>query len=191
MQHPEIHINDCGKSFGVVFFLCCMILVFSASMGQAAAFRATSVSGPVQTDSKNVDSYTITQRGDGYRVSISYPQVGNPVADAELGIWAREQAAAFTDSVKLIPMPPAVPYELFITYETLKASSQVISVVFFISTAMGGTHPEPGMATFVYDKRDGRRLSYSDIFANQDGMPQALSTICRASLMEQLGDRVV
>ena len=191
MQHPENHTKARINPFGAVFFFCCLLSVFSARPEPAAAFQAVATAAPPAASAQSVDSYTIAQRGDGYRVSISYPQVGNPVADAELGIWAREQAAAFTDSVKRIPTPPAVPYELFITYETLKASSRVISVVFFINTAMGGAHPEPGMATFVYDRRDGRRLSYSDIFANQDGMPKAFSAFCRTALTEQLGDRVM
>ncbi len=138
-----------------------------------------------------VDSYTITQRGDGYRVNISYPKVGNAVADAELAIWAREQAAAFAESMRMIPTPPAVPYELYITYETVQASARAVSIVFFISTSMGGAHPEPGLATFVYDKRDGRRLSYGNIFMDQTGMPRIFSDICRASLASQLGDKAV
>ncbi|SBV92723.1 putative Endo-1,4-beta-xylanase-like protein [uncultured delta proteobacterium] len=139
---------------------------------------------------RGVDSYTITQRGDGYRINITCPQVGTPVADAELAIWARDQAAAFTESVQMLPTPPPVPYELVITYETLRASSRVISVVFFISTSMGGAHPEPGLATFVYDRRDGRRLSYNDLFLNQEGIVRTFSDICRGSLAKQLGDRV-
>jgi hypothetical protein len=139
---------------------------------------------------RTVDSHTIAQRGEGYRVNITYPQVGSPAADAEIAIWAREQAVAFTDSVRMLPTPPPVPYELLISYETVKASSRVISVVFFIGTFMGGAHPEPGLATFVYDKRDGRRLSYDDLFMRQDGIAQAFSGICRAALSKQLGDRI-
>ena len=191
MQHLEFYTNARRKPLGIIPFICCLILAFNICTGQAATLRTVSASGTPPSSLKNVDSYTITQREDTYRVNISYPQVGNPVADAELSIWAREQATAFTDSVKMIPTPPAVPYELFITYETLQASSRVISIVFFISTTTGGVHPEPGLATFVYDRLDGRRLSYGDVFANQDKMPQALSSICRASLTERLGDRVV
>ena len=176
---------------GTSSILCGLLVLLCAVTGSATSFaqeKQPSVNRDTAPKS-TVDSYTITQRGDGYRVSITYPQTGNPVADAELAIWAREQASAFTESVSLIPTRPPVPYELFITYETLKASSRVISVVFFISTSMGGAHPEPGMATFVYDKRDGRRLSYSNLFTNQEGLVHTFSTICKTSLTEQLGNR--
>lgn len=177
-----------------IFCAFCGIL-FLALLNPSSARAAKPRAAPVQlkptSQPQKVDSYTLTQRGDGYRVTISYPQVGNPVADAELAIWAREQAVAFTDSVRMIPMLPAVPYELAISYETVNASSRATSIVFFIGTAMGGVHPEPGMATFVYDKRDGRRLSYGDLLMNQEGLVEAFSTYCRAALAEQLGDRAV
>ncbi|MDL2210140.1 DUF3298 and DUF4163 domain-containing protein [Desulfovibrio sp. OttesenSCG-928-O18] len=139
---------------------------------------------------KAVDSFTITQRGDRYRINISYPLLGHAVADAELSIWAREQATAFAESVQMLPAPMPLPYELSITYETIKASSKVVSVIFYISASMGGAHPEPGLATFVYAARDGRRLSYADLFTNQDGMLQTFSEICRDTLAAQLGERV-
>lgn len=179
-------------SRGMPYVFCGFLALLFAVGENATAFaQEKRPSGNRAAPKNTVDSYTITQRGDGFRINITYPQVGNPVADAELAIWAREQASAFTDSVSLIPTPPPVPYELFITYETLKASSRVISVVFFISTAMGGAHPEPGMATFVYDIRDGRRLSYSTLFTNREELAHAFSAICKTSLTEQLGDRVV
>lgn len=140
---------------------------------------------------QTVDSHTLTQRGAGYRINISYPKLDNPVADAELAIWAREQAVAFTDSVRMLPTPPPMPYELFITYEKLQASPRVTSVVFVISTFMGGAHPEPGLATFVYDKRNGRRLSYSDLFLDQEEIALTFSSLCRKSLIKQLGNRAV
>lgn len=136
-----------------------------------------------------VDSFTITQRGDRYRINISYPRLGHAVADAELSIWAREQATAFTESVQMLPAPMPLPYELSISYETVNASSKVVSVVFYISASMGGAHPELGLATFVYSAKDGRRLSYADLFANQDGMLRTFSEICRDTLAAQLGDR--
>lgn len=177
-----------------IFCAFCAIL-FLALLNPSSARAARQQTAPVQiktvSQPQKVDSYTLTQRGDGYRITISYPQAGNPVADAELAIWAREQAAAFTDSVRMIPMLPAVPYELSISYETIRASSRVISIVFFIGTSMGGVHPEPGMATFVYDKRDGRRLTYGDLLMNQEGLVETLSTYCRAALAEQLGDRAL
>ena len=179
-------------SRGTPFILCGLLILLCAVAGSVTTSFAQE-KRPTMSRAKasrsTVDSYTIMQRGDGYRVSITYPQTGNPVADAELAIWAREQASTFTESVSLIPTRPPVPYELFITYETLKASSRVISVVFFISTSMGGAHPEPGMATFVYDRHDGRRLSYSNLFTNQEGLARVFSAICKTSLAEQLGDR--
>jgi hypothetical protein len=170
---------------------CCLICGAALFCGitplEATAAAAVRTKRP--SAEKTVDSYTITQRGDSYRVNISYPNLGIPVADAELAIWAREQAAAFTDSVKMLSTP--IPYGLTITYETKTASSKVVSVIFFISTSTGGSHPEPGLATFVYTQKDGHRLSYSDIFMNSVGLLEAFSTLCRDSLASQLGDRAV
>lgn len=180
-------------SRGVFFVLCCVLGASLLVSGQIKAVPAADKGGTAQpkAPARKIDSYTITQRGDRYRVSITYPNLGNAVADTELAIWVRDQASTFTQSVQMIPAPDPMPYELFITYETHTASSRVISVVFFISTAMGGAHPEPGLATFAYEKHDGRRLTYADLFLNSDGLLEALSDICRTTLSEQLGDRVV
>ena len=176
---------------GVGCICCCLFVFWTVTMADAAMQQPKASASPKKALQPRVDSYTLTQRGDGYRVSISYPQTGNAVADAELAIWAREQAAVFTKAVSLIPTPPPVPYNLSISYETVPSPSQIISVVFFINTAMGGAHPEPGMATFVYNRRDGRRLSYGDLFRNQDGLVQAFSDICHKGLLEQLGSRAI
>ena len=163
-------------------------LLFSLTCG-GPAFTAKAGEGKVPQE---VDSYTLTQRSEKYRVSISYPSTNNSVANAELAIWAREQVSKFTEGVEQIPMPPPpLPYELFITYETVAASPNILSVIFFISTAMGGAHPEPGMATFIYDNRDGRRLSYGDIFLDQNRFTAVLSERCRAALSQKLQDRAV
>ena len=152
----------------IILTLCGALLFSSALAGNQMVFAQEKPPAGQRPPAKSVDSYTITQRGDGYRVNITYPQVGNAVADAELAIWAREQASAFTEGIRLIPTPPPVPYELFISYETMKVSSRVISVVFFINTSMGGARPEPGMSTFVFDKRYGRRLSSNHLFTVPD-----------------------
>lgn len=168
---------------------CCLVFGVALFCGMPPIDAAAAARTKQPPSTKPIDSYTITQRGDSYRVNISYPNLGIPVADAELAIWAREQAAAFTDSVKMIDAP--IPYGLTVTYETKIASSRVVSVVFFISTSTGGAHPEPGLATFVYTQKDGRRLSYSDIFMKSEGLLDAFSALCRSSLAEQLGERAI
>ncbi|CAK7038730.1 MAG: Peptidoglycan-N-acetylmuramic acid deacetylase PdaC [Desulfovibrio sp.] len=176
---------------------CCATLAtaFAFSPCSVEAATAARPKQPAQArqagQAKRVDSYTITQRGDGYRINISYPNLDIAAADAELSIWAREQAAAFANGVNMLSSSMPMPCELTVSYETLTASSKVVSVVFFISTAMGGAHPEPGLATFVYTKKDGRRLSYSNIFMSDDGLLETLSAICRESLAAQLGSRAV
>lgn len=194
MHSSRAPITFATPASRIISFIFCILLALLCAVSESAAASAQArrpSKNHAESPKTTLDSYTITQRSDGYRINISYPRAGNPVADAELAIWAREQASAFTQSVSLIPTPPPVPYELFITYETLASSSRVISIVFFISTSMGGTHPEPGMATFVYDRRDGRRLSYGNLFTSQEGLVRAFSEICKKSLTEQLGDRAI
>lgn len=164
---------------------CAIAIIFSCAGNVFAAARKASGTARV------VDSYTITQRDELCRINISYPNVGTPVADAELAIWARDLAAKFAESVRQISMPMPVPYELDVTYETLRASSSTLSVVFFISTSMGNPHPERGLATFIYDKRDGRRLSYRDIFLHREGLLEMLSERCKAELSANLGEKLV
>ena len=142
---------------------------------------------PARSDSATTEAFTIVQRSDNYRINISYPAIGNTVADAELAIWARGQANIFTRGIEDIPS--SFPYELTITYATHNTSPRVASVVFTISTFMGGIHPEPGLATFVYDLQNGRRLSYSDVFRNMDKLLPFLSQYSRKSLAEQLGTK--
>ena len=137
---------------------------------------------------QNVDAYTITQHGDHYKVNISYPHLGVPAADAEISIWARDQAARFIESVQQIRNPLPMPYALTITHQTI-TTPPLVSVVFTIRTFMGGAHDEPGLATFVYNRRDGRRLTYKDLFLNTEGLVHALSSLCHASLSKNLGER--
>lgn len=167
-------------------FICCILCCILVAPVSAAVRKAPPATAATP---KSIDSFTITQRDDRYRVNISYPHLGIPVADAELSIWAREQAAAFTESVQMILTPMPSPYELLITYETVVASSKVTSVVFFISASMGGAHPEPGLATFTYTKNDGRRLSYHDLFMEQNGLLRTFADICHTTLTTQLGVR--
>lgn len=175
--------NDKFSEFSISLLLALFLL--AAFLPQSAP-AATNGSVP----SRAADSLTITQHSDRCRINIAYPELGHAVADAELSIWAREQATAFTESVRMLPDPMPKPYELTISYETVSASSKVVSVVFYISAAMGGPQPELGLATFVYSAGDGRRLSYADLFANREDMLQAFSDICRDALMARLGERV-
>ncbi len=144
---------------------------------QAAAAR---------TDRVQTEAFTITQRSDKYRVHISYPSIGNTVADTELAIWATGQSTLFIRGIE--DLPTAFPYELTISYSLQNASPRVASVIFTISTYTGGAHPEPGMATFVYDLSNGRLLSYADIFRDTKGLLPFLSSYCRAELTKKLGD---
>lgn len=167
-----------AKLVGALAVLCILAMALPASVHAAAKARP------------KVDSVTLSQRGDHYRINITYPQLGTPAADAEISIWARDQAATFIESVQQIPTPLPIPYELTIGYETITASPRAVSAVFTITTYMGGTHPMPGLATFAYNRKDGRRLTYGDIFLNMDGVLDAFSTLCRESLSAQLGSRV-
>ena len=168
-----------SRAFSPLSFLAGLLLTLAAVLGYSPGVPAQTLP----------ESYTIVQRGDRYRVNISYPSVGNPVADAELAIWARDQATTFIKGVDAIPGPTTLPYELLITYETTASSPLSFSVVFTISAFMGGAHPEPGMATFVYALSDGRRLGYTDIFHNYSGLLQSISEYCHRALTEQLGGK--
>lgn len=197
MLNPELLDTRTMRCLrAALFALCCVLLMLPARAYSARAAQKTDGKPDPATrqnepPARKIDSYTITQRGDRYRVNITYPNVGNAAADAELAIWARDQASTFTQSVQMIPAPDPMPYELHISYEAYVASSRVLSVVFFISTVMGGTHPEPGMATFVYEKTDGRRLSYADLFLKKEGFLEKLSELCGVMLSERLGDKAV
>ncbi len=158
---------------------------FAAVPAHAVMLRSSTI------EEKKIDVFTIIQRSDRYRVNISYPATGNAVADEELAIWARDQATAFITAVQQIPVHSPLPYELTITYTTLVASPRVLSVIFTISASTGGAHPEPGLATFVYNRRDGRRLTYDDLFMRREGLLAALSEFCSRALAEQLGDKAV
>ena len=174
--------------------MCICVLFILAQTGLSATDEALAAAPSTKSRPKpkqartKIDSYTIAQRGDHYRVNITYPQLGIPAADAEISIWAREQATTFIESVQQIPRPMPMPYELTITYETITPSRHATSVVFTISTFMSEVHPEPGLATFVYARPDGVRLTYGDLFLRMDGILESFSSLCRASLTEKLGN---
>ncbi len=173
------------------------VLPRAAFAAQAAHPGWTAPSDPIEARAKQaaaekkVDAFTIIQRTDRYRVNISYPAIGNAVADEELAIWARDQANAFVRGVEQIPVPSPLPYELAIDYDTQVASPRVISIIFTISASTAGAQPEPGgLATFVFDRQNGRRLTYENLFLRQDGLLDALSEYCAKALREQLGEKV-
>ncbi len=177
----------------------CLIFVAAVVLAAPACARAALPGWTGSTDpaeararlamEKRVDSFTIIQRNERYRVNISYPSIGNAVADEELAIWARDQANAFIKGVEQISPSSPLPYELAIAYDMHVASPRVLSIIFTISTALGGARPESGLATFVYDRRDGRRLTYDTLFLQRDGLLQALSEACVKSLREQLHEK--
>ena len=169
------------------FFLSCPIRLCAILCLAFLLLLQNAAGAAPRTDTTKTEAFTIIQRSDNYRINISYPAIGNTVADTELAIWARGQASIFTRGIEDIPS--SFPYELTITYTVQNASPRVASVIFIVSTFMGGVHPEPGLATFVYDLNNGRRLSYSNIFHTMDKLLPFLSQYCRKSLTEQLGEK--
>lgn len=174
-----------------LFFCTFSLLVFLFSSTSAQAGTQQKNLAPLLPESTRQSQPEVQQaikwQTEACKVDITYPLLGNAVADTELTIWVREQAATFTEAVDRIPVSLPTPCELTISYESRWATSKLLSVVFYISTAMGGVTPEAGLATFVYDISTGRRLSYGDIFMHPEALPQRLSTLCKESLLNQLG----
>lgn len=157
---------------------------YCTAAAKAAAPQASSPSAPPL-----VDEYTLLEKGDNYQITIIYPGVGNSVVDTELALWARSRAGTFIRGVADIPAPPDMPHELHIYYDTVTVSDRACSVIFTSTITMGAATPESGLTTFVFDLRDGRRLSYEDIFRNTHDLLDFFSGLSRAALRERLGDR--
>lgn len=159
-----------------------LALLFPAFLPEAAARDQDSASRLFP-----LEEYTLLEKGDNYQITIIYPGTGNTVADTELALWARSRANTFSRGVADIPASPGMPHTLHIYYEVIKASDKAVSVIFTSTITMSTGSPESGLTTLTFDMRDGRRLSYQDIFRHTDSLINFFSSISRKALRERLG----
>ncbi len=166
------------------------------------ALRAQAVTGAQPARAANTaeqaeqtyDSWSIFHRDSNCTANIYYPQLNNITVDSELYFWADKRLRSFIAGVGLLNGPgsqrhgsSSQRYSLGIDYSLFSPSANYISVIFKISTDMGGDRPDEGIATFTYDLHSGRLLSLPDIFADNAGLLDFFSDYSREILVAKLG----
>lgn len=160
----------------------------AASRAGANAARAPKVT-PKNADLPHRDSsrsWSIYHKDARSTVNIYYPQLDNPRADNELGYWADTRLRTFVTGVAVLGEGKS-RYSMYVDYTLSMATPRYVSVIFRISTEIGNARPDLGMTTFTYDLKDGRQLSYSDIFSDPDGLLHFLSLYTEEELTKRLG----
>ena len=134
------------------------------------------------------EEYTLIGKGDNYEVVVVYPGTGNSIVDMELALWAKSRANTFIRSVHGITASLEIPHTLDIYYESIKASDTTISIIFTSTITMSAGSPEDGITTLTFDLRDGRLLSYPDLFQNTDSLLESFSLISQNALIDLFDD---
>ncbi len=183
------------KVLVILTLLCSACLVpLHAEDARAAARPQSSGKNPAprgKAEAPIVPSRSIIKKSDDYIVSAAYPITGNKVLDAEVEIWVNTQIRTFVYGVESIASPDRkVFYRLNVEYELVEVSPECLSLVFHTNTYTGSSPwdaPNQGVATFVYNLPDGRKLGYEDIFSSSAGLLEFLSNYCQEELLMKLG----
>ncbi len=128
----------------------------------------------------------ITNSSSNYRIRIEYPTLQNPKANSDIAFWANQQASIFIQGIEDIQNLESGFFTLSITYDKDFYSRRCDSLYFKIVVDMGDMQPGIGLATFTYDKRDGRSLTLNDLFGKSSGLYPFLAVYCNKALKTQL-----
>lgn len=123
-------------------------------------------------------------------VTMHYPVIGNPAADAILADFARSAVKSFEKFLQEDggKRPDGyASYELVGTYEISRPSETAISVLFSIYSYTGGAHGMRELGCLNFALPSGRRLALEDIFGNPRRALEVLSDFSRARLPAGLG----
>ncbi len=91
-----------------------------------------------------------------------------------------EDLRAFADSKNTAPL-----YD-YLTYDTLLANDDVISILFDDANFTGGAHGNSGSATVNFDLKNNRELKLADIFAPNSNYLKIISAYSTADLKPRL-----
>jgi hypothetical protein len=144
------------------------------------------VSLPAWGAEEGVVDKEITVKEAALKVSVRYPVLNMAAIDADILDWARQTAASFVSEFS--ETPRRHEYELKATYRIVRASPKVVSVVWDVWTFTGGAHGNLDIVAFIYDSDAGQPLELRDLFADEQGALNLLSSLTYARLPEMLGD---
>jgi peptidoglycan-N-acetylglucosamine deacetylase len=125
----------------------------------AARFVPASAQSTIQDQS-------IVDHGDGYDISLSYPELGIDAADAQIRDFVQADLAEFKDwTSHRLPQEPR--YGAQLTYSVARNDDSMVSILFRYSFYTGGAHPNLTQTAFNFLMPDGARVFLPDLLGNQ------------------------
>ena len=144
-------------------------------------FMPIALAEPRDEDMPNI----ITNSSSNYRIRVEYPTLQNSRANSDIAFWAEQQANTFIRGIEDIQNLESAFFTLSITYNKNFSSNRCDSLYFKIVVDMGDMQPGIGLATFTYDRRDGRSLTLTDLFGKTAGIYPFLAVYCNKALKTQ------
>lgn len=151
-----------------------------------ALFVCALVLAPDQGRATGVENKEITINAKNLVVSLQYPVLGVASIDADIQDWAAHTADSFQAEVSEVAAEQAC--EMKGTYRLVRATENIVSIIWDVWNFTGGAHGNLDIVTFVYDLRAGRALDLQDLFADEEGALNLLSRLSGEKLKESLGD---
>jgi hypothetical protein len=85
-------------------------------------------------------------------------------------------------------IPAPGPYVLDITYEELKHTDTLVSLVFTVYEFTGGAHGMTTTQTYTFDLQNGVLLTLDDLFLDTAAALEVISPIVQAEITTRLGE---
>lgn len=131
----------------------------------------------------------LREKGSGYTIDVQVPQIVNPTAaqsaiNMKIMKDARADVAAFAKQAKddHASSKDLLAYEMESGVTVHLLNDRWFSFEQMTSQYTGGAHPNPLVATELWDLKRGRALSLKDLFKSGVDFLQPLSEICKKEI---------
>lgn len=135
-----------------------------------------------------------TSKNPKYRVEVVYPRIsrasgGAAAFNRQIESLIQKRVIEFEKDARVaVPLHPddELGY-LEITYQVILASTQLISISFFVNEDWGGAHPNSYSVSVTYDLKPARQLALKDLFTAGSPYLEMISKDCVTKLEHKLG----
>jgi peptidoglycan-N-acetylglucosamine deacetylase len=124
------------------------------------------------------------------RVTVDYPlELGqNEVVASTIDPFIQSARDNFFQIIGDTFIPATGPYELDITYEEVKHSDTLVSLVFTVYEFTGGAHGNTITQTYLFDLQNGTTLTLDDLFTDTAAALEVINPLVEADISAKLGD---
>jgi hypothetical protein len=124
------------------------------------------------------------------RVTVDYPlELGqNEVVASTIDPFIQSVRDNFFQTISGAFIPAPGPYELDITYEEVKHSDTLVSLVFTVYEFTGGAHGNTATQTYLFDLQNGIPLTLDSLFTDTDAALAVINPLVEADISAKLGD---